>query len=137
MYDVKLELKDAGLVAADAAGQVGGSDKIVNLGAGFVNGNLVIDVSEIEIASGDELYKISLQGSSKADFADTFEDLAICELGANAVLGGDQGSEAGRYVIPFRTSRKGTIYPYVRVYTDVNGTIATGINFTAYMEKWV
>jgi len=135
MIDNEHILKDAGLVAADAAGQVGGSNVIVNLGAGLVAGHLIVDVSAIEIASNDELYKISLQGSSKSDFADTYEDLAILELGAAEVLGGDQDSEAGRYTVPFRTERNGTVYPYVRIYTDVSGTIATGINFSAYLSK--
>lgn len=135
MIDYTHIMKDAGLVAADAAAQVGGSDKIVNLGAGPVEGHLIIDVTAIEIASNDEVYKISLQGSSKSDFADTIEDLAILELGAAEVIGGDQDSETGRYKVPFRTDKNGTIYPYVRVYTDVTGTIATGINFSAYLAK--
>lgn len=135
MIDYDHILKDAGLVAADAAGQVDGSDVIVNLGAGLVEGHLIIDVTAIEIASNDELYKISLQCSSKSDFADTFEDLAIIELGANEVLGGDQDSTVGRYKVPFRNERNGTVYPYTRVYTDVSGTIATGINFSAYLGK--
>ncbi|MFC1505203.1 hypothetical protein ACFL5W_01670 [Thermodesulfobacteriota bacterium] len=135
MIDTEHILKDAGLVAADAAGQVDSSNVIVDLGEGLVEGHLTIDVTAIEIADNDEVYKISLQGSSKSDFADTFEDLAILELGANEVLGGDQDSTVGRYQVPFRTERNGTIYPYVRVYCDVSGTIATGINYSAYIGK--
>ena len=101
----------------------------------MVSGHLIVDVTEIEIAANDEVYKISLQGSSKSDFADTIEDLAILELGAAEVLGGDQDSTAGRYRVPFSTEKNGTIWPYVRVYTDVTGTIATGINFSAYLGK--
>ena len=135
MIDYTHILKDAGLVAADAAGQVDSVDKIVNLGAGLVEGHLVIDVTAIEIASDDEKYAIKLQGSSSATFADTIEDLAILELGAAEVIGGDQDSTTGRYIVPFRTEKNGTTYQYVRVYTDVGGTIATGVNFSAYMGK--
>ena len=135
MIDVEHILKDAGLVAADAAGQVDSEDVIANLGAGLVEGNLIVDVTAIEIASNDEKYAIKLQGSSKSDFADTIEDLAILELGAAEVLGGDLDSDAGRYVVPFRTERNGVTYPYVRLYTDVSGTIATGINFSAFLSK--
>ena len=135
MIDNEHILKDAGLVAADAAGQVDGEDVIVNLGAGLVEGHLVVDVTAIEIASNDEKYKISLQGSSSATFASTIEDLAILEVGAAEVLGGDQDSETGRYVVPFRTEKNGTIYPFARLYTDVAGTIATGINFSAFIGK--
>jgi hypothetical protein len=135
MIDVTHILRDTGLVDADAAGQVDGEDVIVDLGAGLVMGNLIVDVTAIEIADNDELYKISLQGSSESDFSETIEDLAILELGAAEVLGGDQDSETGRYIVPFRTERNGVIYPYARIYTDVNGTIATGINFSAYLGK--
>ena len=68
-------------------------------------------------------------------FADTIEDLAIVELGAAEVLGGDQDSEVGHYQVPFRNEKNGTVFPYLRVYTDVNGTIATGINYSAYVTK--
>ena len=64
MIDNDFILKDAGLVAADAAGQVDSSDVIADLGAGLVMGNLVVDVTAIEIADNDENYVISLQGSS-------------------------------------------------------------------------
>lgn len=135
MIDNTHMLKDAGLVAADAAGQVDSVAKIVSLGAGLIEGNMVVDVTAIEIADNDEVYKISLQGSTKADFSSVVEDLAILELGAKEVLGGDQDSETGRYIVPFRTEKNGTIYPYVREYCDVNGTIATGINFSAFLSK--
>ena len=50
MIDYTHILKDTGLVAADAAGQVDSSDVIVNLGEGLVEGHLIIDVTAIEIA---------------------------------------------------------------------------------------
>jgi hypothetical protein len=135
MIDYTHVLKDAGLVASDAAGQVDGSDKIVDLGAGMAKGHLVVDVTAIEIADNDEYYDIQLQGSSKSDFADTYEVLASVKLGAQEVIGGDQDSTTGRYMVPFRTEKNDTIYQYVRVYTDVGGTIATGVNFSAYLGK--
>jgi hypothetical protein len=135
MIDYTHILKDAGLVASDAAGQVGGSDKIVDLGAGLVEGRLVVDVTALEIADNDEYYDIQLQGSSKSDFADTIEVLASVKLGAQEVIGGDQDSTTGRYKVPFRTDKNGTVYQYVRVYTDVGGTIGTGANFSAYLSK--
>jgi len=135
MIDSTHILKDAGLVAADAAGTVDGVAKIVNLGAGLVEGSLIIDVTALEIASNDEIYVIALQGSSSATFASDIETLAILELGAAEVVGAGQDSEVGRYTVPFRNEKNGTIYPYVRVYTDVDGEIATGINFSAYLSK--
>ena len=135
MRDGTYLLKDAGLVAADAAGTVSAAAKIADLGAGKVEGHLIIDVTAIEIDDNDEVYKISLQGSSSSTFASTIEDLVIIELGANEVLGGDQDSAIGRYKVPFTNERNGTVYQYVRVYCDVTGTITTGINYTARLEK--
>ena len=135
MIDNDFILKDAGLVKADAAGGVGGEAVIADLGAGLVEGNMVVDVSAIEVADNDEIYKISLQGSTSAAFASGIVDLAILELGAAEVTGGDADSAIGRYILPFRTEKNGTTYRYVREYCDVDGTIATGINFTAHLTK--
>lgn len=124
-----------GLVAADAVGSVDGDDIIADLGAGLVEGHAVVDVSAIEIASNDEIYKISLQGSNSATFASGIVDLAEITLGAAEVIGGDVDSTVGRYIVPFRTEKNGTIYRYVRAYTDVAGAIATGCNFKIYLAK--
>ena len=135
MIDYTHILKDAGLVASSAAGQVDNSDVIVDFGEGLVEGNLVVDVTAIEIADNNEEYDIQLQGSSKSDFADTIEVLASMKLGANEVLDGDQDSAIGRYKVPFRTEKNGTIFPYVREYCTCAGTVSTGINFSAYLSK--
>lgn len=135
MRDATYLLKDAGLVAADAAGTVDSVAKIADLGAGKVEGHMVVDVTAINIDNNDENYKISLQGSSESDFSSTYEDLAILELGAKETLGGDQDNETGRYEIPFTNEREGIVYRYVRVYCDVTGTVDTGINYKAHLEK--
>ena len=136
-FDAAFEMKDAGLVAADAAAQVDGSNKIIDLGstANF-SGVLVVDVSAIEIASNDELYRIIVQGSNSASFASGNENLAELTLGAVEVRpGGAIDSVVGRYEIPFVNGQGGTNYRYLRVYTDVSGTIATGINYTAFVGR--
>jgi hypothetical protein len=137
MFDERHELKDAGLVASSLAGTVDGQAKVVNLGAAPVEGKLVVDVSALEIASNNELYKIKLQGSSRADFAHNIEDLAILELGAKEVLGGDQDSQAGRYVVPFANAKGLYVWPYVRLYIEVSGSVASGIDFSAHLTREV
>lgn len=133
-FDANLELKDAGLVAADAAAQVNSADKIIDLGSGFVQGDLVIDVTAIEVASDNERYDIVLQLSNSATFASGIFDKCILALGANEVIAGDADSETGRYTLPF--NNRGVdedVYRYARLYTDVSGTIATGINYSAFL----
>lgn len=136
MIDSTMILKDAGLVAASAAGTVATAAKIVNVGSGLVEGLLVVDVSAIEV-DANELYAIALQGSDVADFdtgSEVIVELAVLNLGANEVIGGNADSAVGRYTVPFRNEYQGTIYPYVRVYTTVSGTVATGINFKAHIQ---
>lgn len=135
IFDANLELKDAGLVAADAAGSVDSVDRIVEVGTGLFQGVAVIDVTAIEIASNDEVYKISIQGSSSATFASDIVDLAEISLGALEVIGGDVDSTTGRYELPFTNRKNNTYYRYIRCYTDVGGDIATGANFGVFVSK--
>lgn len=132
-YDAGLLLKDAGLVAADAAANVGGAAQVIDIGGGHVSGVVVIDVSAVEIASNDERYVIALQGAPASTFAASVQNLATLEFGATEVRsGGAIDSTTGRYYMPFFNEQNGTLYRYIRIYTDVTGTIATGINFTAF-----
>ena len=128
-YDNALSLKAAGLVASSADGS------ILDLGAGLVDGYLVIDASAIEIDSGNEIYTVSLEGSNVAAMSSGSVCLAKKVFG-NLVVPMDAAlSAAGRYVIPFRNEEGGTTYRYVRLSTVVAGTIATGINFAAFIAK--
>ena len=135
MFDYDYTLKTAGLVDSCSGTIVAGAT-IVTIGDGLLEANCVIDVTAIEIASNDELYTICVQGSSESDFASTVENLAILELGALEVLNySDVDSTTGRYILPVRNEVNGTKYPYLRLICDVAGDVATGINFTARLEK--
>jgi hypothetical protein len=140
-YDVDLELKDAGLVAASAAAQVDSVDQILNLGTGTVLGDIIIDVSAMEVASDDEKYIIHAEVSSESDFASDIYAVCSLILGSAGTaewdnIPGDTDMYIGRYVLPFRNEiRNGTPKQYMRLYTEVSGTVATGINYTAYLSK--
>ncbi len=137
IFDAALELKDAYLIGTggDAAGQVDSVDKIVDIGTGLFRGMCVLDVTAIEIASNDEVYEISVQGSSSSTFASTIVDLGNIKLGALEVIGGDLDSAVGRYELPFSNRLNNTYYRYIRIYTDVSGAIASGINYSAFVTK--
>jgi hypothetical protein len=135
-YDADLVLKDAGLVAVDAAATVGGSAKIVAVGDAVFKGVAVIDVTAIETASNDELYRIIIQGSTSPTFASDIENLAEITLGAGAVRpGGAKTSTTGRYELFFVNEQDGVVYPHLRAFTDVSGAIATGINYRAFIGR--
>lgn len=128
-YDDELNLKDAGLVASTTTGST-----IVDLGPGITDGFIVIDVSAVEVASGDEIYNISLEGSNVAAMASSSVSLATIEMG-NAGAPADVDTGTGRFAVPFRNEQNGTVYRYVRIHTKVAGTIATGINYSAFLAK--
>jgi len=126
-YDSDLQLKAAGLLAASTDGT------ILDLGDGLVDGYLVIDLTACEIASGNEIYTVSLEGSNVAAMTSGSVCLAKKVFG-NLVVPMDAAlSAAGRYVVPFRNEEGGTLYRYVRLSTLIAGTIATGINFSAFI----
>ena len=131
MYDSDLVFKAAGLIAASAAVAT-----VVDVGAAKVKGELVIDVTALEIATNDEIYEIVLQGTNTAAFAtDTaIYDLITLRLGAAEVQTTDCNADnaTGRYIVPFTNEFNGTNFRYLRLYTIVTGTIATGINYKAY-----
>lgn len=135
-FDYDLRLKDAGLVAVNAAATVGGSAKILDLGAGRMDGRVIVDVTAIEVASGNEAYAIKTQFSASATFASGVIGGTQIELGDSSVLIGESADSAvGRYEIPCTNEINGTVYRYMRLYTDVQGTIATGINYSANLVK--
>jgi len=133
--DSGLTIKAAGLVGASAAGSV-----IATFGEGFVEGNIVIDVSALEIASDNEIYDIILQLSPDAAFgtaANIREKIAL-NLSASEEKRSDCDADdiIGRYIVPFNNLHAGTIYPYGRIYTVVAGTIDSGgINYSARLCK--
>ena len=137
--DSLLELKDAGLIASSAAALVDSEAQIIDTGGGFFSGNVVVDVTAIEIATTDEIYTLILEGSSSATFASAIVPLAVMLLGAQAVIvgGSDTNSTTGRYIMPFRNERDGTVWRYLRMYSVVDGTIVTGggINYAAYIGQ--
>lgn len=137
-FDINMLLKDAGLVAASAAAQVSAAAKVIDLGgADPFFAVVVIDASAIEVDTGDEKYELMIQGSNSSTFAGAVSAvLAQMTLGhATALASGLATTTPGRYELPFLNVQNGTIYRYLRMYTKIAGTIATGINYTAFLGE--
>jgi hypothetical protein len=132
-FDADLQLKDSGAVSSSGQGQVGGSDRHIDVGKAVFFSMCVIDVSAIEIADDDELYKLEIHGGDKSDFSGNTEVLAVKPLGANQVLTGNVDSTVGRYELPVINVQNGVVYPYLRIYHNISGTVGTGIDYTAFM----
>jgi hypothetical protein len=140
-YDNDLLLKDAGLIAASAACTVDSVAQILDLGTGASEGDIVVDVTACEVLSDDEKYQIGVQISSEDDFSSDVYEVATLNLGsAGTALGdnipGDTDMGIGRYIIKFRNVIADDVKKrYLRLYTHVSGSIATGINYVAYLAK--
>lgn len=134
IHDTATILKAAGLIAASAAVAT-----ILDLGLANVEGDIVVDVTALEIASNDEIYDIVVQFSDSATFgvAADIQDAGSITLSAKEVKRTDSDKDdiIGQYVMPFTNEITGTIYRYMRLFTVVAGTIATGINYSAFATK--
>lgn len=125
----------SGLVGASGAGTKSGNPVILPVGDAPFAGIMVVNVSAIEIDTGNEKYGIVLQGSASATFASGIENLTALDLGAAASgrWGGARDSVVGRYELRFLNVQRYTTFPYLRIYNFVSGTVATGINYEAYL----
>lgn len=147
IYDSALLLKDAGAVTTTGQGTVASVATILDLGATTVgpsaptasqilDGNLILDVTNIKISAADETYEIFLQFSNSATFASGIFDLATAHLGSAVGIPGtsDTGTTVGRYIVPFRNEWNGVAYRYCRIEHVIGGTSPT-INYSARLTR--
>lgn len=147
IYDAGLLLKDAGAVTTTGQGTVASAAVILDLGAAIVgpsaptaaqvlDGNMIVDVSAIDVVTGDESYEIVLQGSNSATFASGIVGLAWTHIGGATGIPGTAAvaSLVGRNVVPFRNELNGVVYRYVRVEHVIGGTTPS-IDYTARLTR--
>ena len=128
-YDRDTLLKVAGLVAATTAHPL-----ILDLGPARMDGRLIVDISAVEVASGDEKFEIEVQVSNSPTFASGIFLAGTLKFGAAAGSGETVATVAPRRAeLGVTNERNGTTYRYLRLNTRVGGTIATGINYTAFL----
>lgn len=133
--DAATQLKDAGVLTASGAGQVGGVNRVVNLGTGIVSAAFVVDISALDNSSADETYDIRLQVSSDPSFATDVTIAARVVGGASAVTAGQDTMGVGRRSVPFNNiGEDGAAKPYARVYLAAGGTTPS-INFAAMITQ--
>jgi hypothetical protein len=136
-YDASLLLKAAALVGATADGSL-----ILDVGNGCLEADVVVDVTACELAT-DESYEIVIQGSPDAAFGTAgnivaLGSLTIMHSGAARATAMGQGAVdtgVGRHLFGIRNEKNGVTYRYLRLRTIVVGTIASGINYSAWLAK--
>lgn len=133
-FDAKTVFCEDETVTATGNLSTGGTE-IIEVGDGRVDGNVILDVTAIDIANSDEIYDIIVQGSNSATFASGIENLASIDLGDAAVRQGsaDVNSPIGRYEIGVSNYQGGTEYKYMRVRAVVAGT-SPSITLTAWLS---
>ncbi len=133
-FDAATELKDAGAVTANAAAQVGGVNRILNVGNAFINAVFVVDVDALA-STTDQGYTVTLQGSTSPTFATDVHAISTVRVGKAAVTGDTADKGVGRYQKAFINSADGAApLPYLRVNTVVAGT-GPSVNFRAWITK--
>lgn len=126
LIDEALILKDLVTTTVSGAGEVSASAKVFDTEGGFFEGGLLIDVTSIDVTSGDEEYTIHVQGSSSPTFASGLASIIKFELGDATQITSDTDIGTGRYIIPFNNQVGETIYRYLRVFHD-HESFGTGI----------
>lgn len=132
--DDDLRMKASAAVTASAA-----SSDILDLGEdSFVSGDVVIDVTAIDIAGTDEIYTIVVQGSPDAAFGTAANVHELCQINLGAkqtkITDSDKDDVIGRYVLPMRNRAYDTVFRYVRLYTVCVGATKS-ITYSAYLCK--
>lgn len=134
-YDDALVLHEyATALTASAAGSDADNTAIIlDLGTGtadtataaIVEGDIVCDVSTLDVDTGNEIVTIGVQISDDSDFSATYYQVASLAIGDAAALTGDTDMTTGRYIIPFNNLIKdGTPKRYVRLYFTIAGTVS-------------
>lgn len=129
--------EDLTLAASDVV-QFAAADVEIDLGSGYYEGVLVVDVSSIETASTDENYTFILEGGTVSGFGSGSIDTLAWKRLEHASSVGTVGAQnvthtAGRYMLHFCNMIDEKMYRYVRLNVIIAGTIATGITFSAWI----
>ena len=134
-YDSATLLKDAGVIGASAAATVGGSAKAIYVGPAFVEGVAIADITAIETDTGNEIYTLVMQGSADEAFTAPVQLASYAPGHTSVIPGGGATTTVGRHFVRFSNEQDGVIYPWLRIYTVVAGTIAGGggINYSCWI----
>jgi hypothetical protein len=136
MFDNNAILKDSGAVTSTGNGTVGGEAKVLEVGDGLVQSDLVLDVDAIAIKGGptkDNEYQIHVMGGSDSSFTEEVS-LAALHLGSLGVIPDNIDCKEGQYILPFRNEKRGRVYSHIRVKHVIAGT-ASSINYNARLEN--
>lgn len=128
-----------------ATGYFNDENAVVTLGEGRFTGMLALDITALDVASGDETYKICLFGSNDSAFGNgnvdllAFHDFAAASAGRQVatILAPSPtipptGRAGSLIAIPFTNMMQGFVYKYAKLYGVLGGT-SPSITMTAWI----
>lgn len=132
-FDKNLELSDGGTYTATGFLQVGAANAILDLGGNQgtspvqqarIDAVAVIDVTAIDISSGNETYKLMLLGSNDPAMGTGNVCLGEMTLGKGTSIDGINMADSviGRYELMFCTNVAGSLYEFIALYLIAGGT---------------
>lgn len=139
--DGATQLKDSYAITADAAGLVNSAAAYYDAGAAnaYSKFAIVIDVTALENGSG-QYYDFYVECSDTSAFSTTYR-VATRSVGNSGSISMPNSTAAGSRIVIFAdnvahntaSADSQVCLRYVRLYTNVNGTLSTGITHTAYL----
>ena len=135
-FDSDTALKDVSAgIASSAPAQVASADRILDLGAGRIEGVVVIDVTALDVAAGDEgtiFFQVSDGGPGTTAFeAGSWITAAALVLGDVTLNGSKTDSAVGHYELFCTNEINGVVYRYARLYTLVASS--GQLTYTAFL----
>lgn len=139
--DTGFMLQDAGLITTSQAGEVGSVaveidfslDGSAKMPTPLFRGNIVHDVTAIEVDSSNEVCGLEWQLSNTAGFGSGVFIQSVYRVGDTAVTFESADTTLGRKMRPVTNEMNGVTYRYGRLYSRIAGTIGTGFNVTSYL----
>lgn len=119
-YDQLLLLKDAGAVTVTGVAQVGGANRVLDLGLASA-GNVVAVIDTLAAPVGTGTYDISVEGSTDLAFTTPVQ------------LGSMKLTAMGRNELHFSNRQGQTVYRYLRGRSTLGGTTPS-INYTMFVS---
>jgi hypothetical protein len=140
LVDTALQLEDgAAARTASGAGTIATVAKVVDLGTGYVQGEVIFDVGAVELTT-DEVYYLNVELSSAADFSSGKVVACTLPLGKVGVAGSAllnasaavSETASKRFRLKFHNEFLGTQYRYMRCAHVMNNGTAETITYTAW-----
>jgi hypothetical protein len=135
-YDNALVLHsyDTAYTSSHAGADTANTAIVVDLGAGLVEGDIILDVETLDVNDAADSVVVGVQVSNVAALASAYYETIALHLGHATAVTGDTAMGTGRYIIPFNnTIADGVQMRYLRLYFTIANV--AGFNCKAYLAK--